>query len=92
MASEAEDKNQNDDGAGASESPIFDEGNPGEPTFEEAKEDFLFMLDLLNKSYNSGKMDKDTFNDRLYRMLETLEKKGVYTPKEIREIETANIK
>ena len=40
MASEAEDKNQNDDGAGASESPIFDEGNPGEPTFEEAKEDF----------------------------------------------------
>ena len=59
---------------------------------EKAKEDFLFMLDLFNKSYNSGKMDKDTFNDRLYKMLDSLGQKGVYTRKELIEIEAANKK
>jgi len=57
-----------------------------------AKEDFLLILDLYNESFNSGKMDKAAFNARLYRVLHSLEKKGVYTPKELREIEAANLK
>ena len=59
---------------------------------EKAKEEFLFMLDLFNKSFDSGKMDKDAFNDRLYKMLDSLEQKGVYTRKEKIEIEAANRK